>query len=351
MEKRDTVTESQVTVHDVARRAGVSIKTVSRVINKEPNVRAATQAKVEDAMKALGYRRNFAARRLRLVTSQSFLIGLIYDDPRAGYISDLLIGTLEGCNEDDYRLALEQVQSERQGPRAGLPSLVSRTDLDGVILTQPLSDDMAIVRALLDAGQSVIRIVPYIQPGLTPRIFMDDEKAAYDVTRYLLDIGHRRIAHIKGHPGHGSAQARVKGFLRAMKETGLEVPDAWMPQGQYTYQSGMDCTQALLASHPRPTAIFAANDEMALAALMHAQAQGLHVPADISIAGIDDAVFSSIVIPGLTTVRPPLAEMAEAAARMLIALKSKGPRADVETSQCLPYDLVVRNSTAPPPTP
>lgn len=342
--------DAQVTVHDVARLANVSIKTVSRVINKEPNVRPATKERVEAAMAELGYRLNFAARRLRLIGNQSFLIGLIYDDPQASYIGDLLLGTLEGCDDDDYRLVLERVKSERQGPREGLPDLVTRTDLDGVILTPPLSDDMAIVEALEKASHSIVRIVPFKEPERTPRVYMDDVAAAYEVTKHLIDLGHKTIAHIKGDPNHGTSHARVEGFTRAMRDAGLKVDEDLMPQGDYTYPSGLRCAAQLLSRDKRPTAVFSSNDEMAMAVLISALQRGLRVPEDLSIAGIDDAAMSSTIIPHMTTVRQPLAEMAEMAARMLIAMKKRRAGDDemLERSVCLPYKMFIRASTAAP---
>ena len=342
-----------LTLRDVAVEARVSVKTVSRVLNNEPYVSAEKRDQVNRAVEKLGFRPNVQARRLKQNTDQSYLIGLLYDNPTASYISRLLVGTLDRCDEAGYRLAVECLPSERDDKTVRhSPSFLVRDDLDGVILTPPLSDELDLVTAFEARGQNMIRITPFLDRERTPYVLMDDFAAAAQVTDHLLQLGHRRIAHIAGHPSHGSAQARIEGFRTSMREAGIPETEIRMVQGDYTFAGGRACAEHLLAKSDRPTAIFAANDEMAVATVFAAQGFALKVPDDLSVAGFDDLPFASLIEPHLTTIRQPLQEMAEAAAGLLISLKENGrPLIDSESTTRsvieIPYEFVARGSTAP----
>ncbi|MEL6188364.1 MAG: LacI family DNA-binding transcriptional regulator, partial [Myxococcota bacterium] len=206
------------TLREVAHAARVSIKTVSRVLNEEPHVSEEKRRKVFEAVERLGFRPNVQARRLKQNLDRSYLIGLLYDNPTAHYVSKLLVGTLERCDEAGYRLVVECVPSEREGHEAK-PSaaFLARDDLDGVILTPPLSDDLELVAALEARDQTIIRITPFLERERTPSVYMHDFEAARRVTEHLLDLGHRRIAHITGPANHGSSEERREGFLAATR--------------------------------------------------------------------------------------------------------------------------------------
>lgn len=334
-----------LTLRDVATEAKVSVKTVSRVLNDEPYVTEETREKVTAAVKKLNFRPNASARQLKLKASPSFLIGLLYDNPSAAYIGRLLIGTLDRCNDFGYRLAIECLPSKREHPQlTRRPDLLTRADLDGVILTPPLSDDLDLIMALEDAGHPIVRVVPFLEPERTPSVTMDDVTAAFDLTTHLIERGHRRIAHISGPDNHGSSAARLTGFRKAMQQAGLIIADGFEQPGNYTFRSGIEAAQELLPRLDRPTAIFVANDEMAAAVLFEAQKFGLAVPEDLSVVGFDDLPLARILEPNITTVRQPLEEMAHAAAGLLIRMK-EGRATYQELRLTVSYKLHLRGSS------
>ena len=344
-----------LTLRDVAQEAQVSVKTVSRVLNNEPYVSKEKRDKVHQAIEKLGFRPNVQARRLKQNTDQSYLIGLLYDNPTAHYISRLLVGTLDRCDEAGYRLAVECLPSEREDKQqTRRPSFLHRDDLDGVILTPPLSDDLQLVEALERRGLAMIRITPFRERERTPYVYMDDLAAAREVTQHLLRLGHNRIAHIAGDPQHGSAKTRAQGYAAAMAAVGLS-DNVVVHQGDYTFANGRVCAEALLHKRDRPTAIFAANDEMAIATIFAAQKYSLRVPEDLSVVGFDDLPFASLIEPPLTTIQQPLQAMAEAAAGLLISLQENQKRLFEELNTStdyaveVPFQFVLRGSTAPPP--
>ena len=349
MASKTTAKTGRTTIYDVAKVAGVSAKTVARVINREKHVGKATKAKVEAVLAELNYQPNTVAKRLGLKDDRSFLIGLLYDNPSANYISRLLIGTLERCDDYGYRLAVESVTPERVDPEATRkPDLIDRADLDGIIVTAPISDDMPLIKRLEKAGHRIIRIAPFKEPNRTPRVYFDDIEAAYQITRHLIEFGHKRIAHIEGLARHGSASARMHGYVKAMEEAELDTPHHFMLRGDYTFASGMEHAKSLLSRDDRPTAIFAANDEMAAGVMYAAQGFGLSVPKDLSVAGFDDIPLSRIIEPNITTIRQPLEEMAQAAAELVITIQAgqKSPE-DAETK--VDFVLNCRGSTGPAP--
>lgn len=339
----------RTTIYDVAERAGVSAKTVARVINREKHVGEKTKEKVEAVLAEMNYQPNTVAKRLGLKDDRSFLIGLLYDNPSANYISRLLIGTLERCDDYGYRLAAESVTPERVDPEAmRKPDLIDRTDLDGIIVTAPISDDMPLIERLERAGHQIIRIAPFKEPSRTPRVYFDDTEAAYQITKHLIGLGHTRIAHIEGLARHGTASARLQGYVQAMEEAELETPHSFMLRGDYTFAAGMEHAKSLLSRDDRPTAIFAANDEMAAGVMYAAQGFGLSIPGDLSVAGFDDIPLSRIVEPNITTIRQPLEEMARAAAELVITIQAGQTSAQGAETK-LDFALLSRASTGAVP--
>jgi LacI family transcriptional regulator len=334
--------EKPASIYDVAKRAGVSIKTVSRVVNRQSNVSDATRERVMEAVEALSYRPNIFARGL--ASERSFLIGLLYDNPSAGYIAAMQVGVLMRCREEGYHLIVESLDAANPNIGRQVHSLVTESSLHGVILTPPLCDTQAVVDALKDAGTPYVRIAPEKPLSGSSDVRIDDFKAAYDMTAYLIGLGHRRIGFIKGHPNHGAATARFAGYRSALEHAGLPLHDELCVQGYFSYQSGMEAGEKLLSLKLRPTAIFAANDDMAAAVLAASQRFNLRIPQDLSVAGFDDSLVAQVVSPRLTTCRQPIREMAEAAVSMLIQRGSK----DVPHDRQLDHELVVRESTVPP---
>jgi LacI family transcriptional regulator len=199
-------------------------------------------------------------------------------------------------------------------------------------------------------GTPYVRIAPGSDRGRSAHVLMSDVQAATAMTNYLLDLGHRHIAFLKGHKKHGASHLRYEGFVNAMTAAHCPIREDLIVQGDFSFKSGFDCAKLLMARTPRPTAIFSSNDEMALGVMSVAHRMGLNVPRDLSIAGFDDAPSASVVWPQLTTIRQPIFEMAEAAAEMLIAGQANpvGEGDEPPVSRILEFSLVTRESTAPP---
>jgi len=335
----------RASIHDVAQRAEVSIKTVSRVLNREPNVSTSTRERVMSAVSDLSYRPNMFARGLASV--RSFLIGLLYDNPSAGYVAGLQFGAIARCRDEGYHLIVEVLDSQDPDLGRSVHDLVVESQLHGVILTPPLCDSPAVLDALRRAGTPFVSIAPSRLTPNTPRVGIDDRQAAYDMTAYLLGLGHRRIGFVKGHPDHGAAAARFEGYAAALKDAGVSFDADICAQGLFSYQSGMAAAEQLLSSAKRPTAIFASNDDMAAAVLATSQRFNLKIPDDLSVAGFDDSLVSQIVWPRLTTCRQPIAEMAAEAVTMLVQGGRQGELAP-DAARRLNHELVIRESTAPP---
>ncbi|MDV6331935.1 LacI family DNA-binding transcriptional regulator [Asticcacaulis sp. 201] len=333
------------TINDVARLAGVSIKTVSRVMNNEPNVREETRTKVKDAANLLHYRPNLLARSL--AGARSFLIGLLYDNPSSSYVIDLQSGVIARCRESGYHVLSEPQDSLAPDLGRAIASLLATIRLDGVILTPPLCDMAMVLEAVEAAGVPYVRVSPYAYPGRSAQVEMDDSLAAYKMTQHLLGLGHRDIGFVRGHPEHGSSHRRYEGFLQAMNEAGLTPRSDWIKQGFNSFASGIDAAKALFETRTDlPTALFASNDEMAFGIMAYAQQIGVKIPDQVSVVGFDDTPGSTVIWPHLTTIRQPVVDLAYAAADILLSRANGDDDAPVLTrvSRLLPFELVQRDS-------
>lgn len=338
---------SSVTIHHVARRAQVSIKTVSRVLNREPNVRADTRARVLAAAEALQYRPNQSARSL--AGSRSFLICLFYDNPSPAYVSDVQLGAISRCREAGYHLIVEPIDSASPDLGSQVGATLATLRVDGVILTPPVSDNADVLAALDDSGVPYVRIAPQSQLERAAYVHMDDRLAAREMTRLLIEAGHRDIGFIIGHPDHGASHQRYEGYVDALQEHGLELRPEHVVQGYFSFASGCDAARRLLAGPDRPSAIFASNDDMALGVIAVAGRVGVSVPRELSVAGFDDTPGAQIVWPQLTTVRQPIEEMAAAAADLLISGQAREAANPGKTapSRLLTFEIVSRESVEP----
>lgn len=337
-----------VTVDDVAAYAGVSIKTVSRVLNHEPNISEKTRAKVVEAMQALDYRPNPAARRL--ASRRADIIALVYDNPSDNYIVNIQHGALEACQALDYSLLLTPCNYRDANLAEQIIQGARQRALAGVILTPPVSDVPSLIAALDEAGVDYVRLAPADREHKGLSVNTEDRAAARDMTLHLIGLGHRRIGFVVCDPAHGAAYQRVFGYRDAMAQAGIEVDERLVEQGEHSFESGVACAERLLSREPRPTAIFAGNDDMAAGVLRVAQARGIKVPEELSICGYDDTPLSRQLWPALTTVRQPIQAMAHAAVEQLVAihrphLPGLKPHSVHENLQ---YELVIRESTCPP---
>jgi LacI family transcriptional regulator len=337
-----------VTIHHVARRAGVSIKTVSRVLNLEPNVSPDTRERVRAAVEALQYRPNQSARSL--AGTRSFLIGLFYDNPSPAYVSDVQLGAISRCREAGYHVIVEPLESASPDVGAQVRATLSTLRVDGVILTPPVCDNPAVMAALDAAGTPYVRIAPQSELGRAAYVHMDDRRAAAEMTRRLIAEGHRDIGFIKGHPDHGASHLRFQGYAEALAERGYELRPDRLAQGWFSFASGVEAAEQLLAGGDRPTAIFASNDDMALGVIAAAARMGIKAPGALSVAGFDDTPAACMVWPQLTTVRQPIEAMAAAAADLLICghAAPRGGEPGRAQAQLLDFEIVWRDSVAAP---
>jgi len=335
--------ERKSTLSDIAKLAKVSIKTASRVVRQESNVSPKTRTAVEAAMKALKYRPSIAPRAT--VGSRSYVLALIFDNPNTSYIVELLRGALEQARKDGYHLLVEPVNLASANVAEDITNLLVQSNLDGMILPPPLCDDPAILQALVSSGKPFARISPSISKEIGLRVEISDYAAAREMTMKLIQLGHTSIGFVTGRQGTATTRRRLDGFLSAMKDANLTVPDNFILEGTYEYRSGLEAGESLLKLAQRPTAIFASNDEMAAGLIAAAHKSGLSVPEELSIAGFDDSVIATVVWPQLTTVRQPIKEMAAAAVNM-VTKQCRGKTKDEATVRKLPIDLIMRESTA-----
>ena len=336
------------TIFDVAEVAGVSIKTVSRVVNHEPNVRESTRERVENAIAVLKYRPDKSARNL--ASQSSHLVGLVYDDPAAyenpssGYILDLQQGALQGTKSALSELLIHPCDFRQKDVGVKLKAFIEDTRLSGIILAAPLSNMPKIVRAIRATGTPFIRLSPGNGDAKEKCVSTNDREVCAKMTRYLAELGHKRIAFISGDPMHKAVGNRFPGYQDGLRESGLEFSEDLVADGNNSFDSGLSAGMALLAQDPRPTAIFAANDDMAAGVLRAATQLGIDVPGQLSIAGFDDTALAQQIDPPLTTVRQPLVSMAQHAAEMLAESNGNG-----ESHQIVPATIVIRESTGPAP--
>ena len=332
----------KATITDVAKLAGVSIKTVSRVLNNEPNVAVKTREKVQQVASDLNYSPNIAARGL--ASSKSYLIALIYDQsPSPNYIAPVQRGAVDACRENGFHLMIELLDiGQSEAASRSVETVLHRLPVDGVILTSPLCDNPEIIAILKRLGIAYVPLSPTLAHPNVSCVKMDNTQAAYEMTQFLIAQGHKDIGFIKGHIDHNSSLLRQEGFAKAMADAGLRVNPDWTAQGDFSFKSGVEAAETLLAGTSRPTAIFASNDDMAAGVVSVANRMGLSVPDALSVGGFDDTPLASILSPQLTTIRQPIYQMGHFAASLLI---NPPEPVDKLAAYVMDHKLVVRDST------
>jgi len=333
----------RATIGDVAHAAGTSKKTVSRVLNNEPNVRESVRERVLAAMAALKYRPLASARSL--ATNRSFLIGVLYDNLSPSYIMEVQAGVLEACEAQHYSMMVQPLVSASADFVERVEEILSRHRPDGLILTPPITDHAQLLDHLRKHAIPFASIAPRHPKGCIG-VMLHEREAAAAMVGHLVELGHRRIAHIMGDPKHGAGVWRLAGFRDGLKRAGLKEIPQYMVQGRFSFESGVAAARQLLALKRRPTAIFAADDDMAVGTIWAAAQAGVSVPRELSICGFDDTSIATQVWPPLTTVHQPVREMGHRATDELLRLVSgKGNATMVE----VPYEMRIRASTAAPP--
>jgi LacI family transcriptional regulator len=331
---------------------GVSLQTVSRVINNEPNVRPEMKERVQASIAKLGYVPSIAAQRMS--GSRSYLILAINDRDRTiadwrarlgtDWVDQMLLGGMLKCAEHGYRMIVELVDTHSDHVERELSAAIAALQPDGIILTPPHSDNPQIVAFL--AGQRIPFVrIGSIQNGAGIPISMDDEGSARTATRHLLDQGHRRIGFIAGTPEYALSTWRVDGWKQAMAEAGASC-EGLLAYGDFSYASGEAAARQLLKAAERPSAIIASNDQMALATLEVAREMGLNVPVGLSVISFDNTPIVRFTQPPLTAIDQPIAATVSKAVELIIAAQKGEPPPARLTSISAP--LIERGSVARP---
>jgi LacI family transcriptional regulator, galactose operon repressor len=335
------------TIIDVAKHAGVSIKTVSRVINNVKTVKPQIRERVARAIEKLDYHPNPSARGLG--GNRSYLLGLLYDISCGYYATSVLAGAAERCRAANYQIVMQSCDYTSAALAENLARNIRQSRVDGVLVTPPLSDLPSVIDVLEDRSIPFVRIAPGKQTDTQRTVRTNDREVCASMTEQLVSLGHQRIAFIVGNPDHAAVMDRYRGYLDGLRACALRLDKTLVVQGYNSHSSGVQCARKLLNEPPakRPTAIFASNDEMAAGVLCVAHSMGLGVPEDVSVVGFDDAPLASQVWPPLTTIRQPVSDMAAEAVEILLATLRGEPAAT--SKHLLPAALTFRQSTGPAP--
>jgi LacI family transcriptional regulator len=331
------------TINDIARLAGVSKKTVSRVINASPYVQKDTRERIEAVIAEHGYAPDPQARGLAF--RRSFLIGLVYDNPNPQYVVNMQLGLLDGMKGSGFELVVHPCNRASPTFLADLRSFAERQRLFGVVLTPSVSEDERVADLMAEIGCGYVRVASVSLDAPQHMIETRDRLGGMQAAHHLAGLGHKRMAFISGPPSFRSSRERREGFEAGLADRGLSLASPYVQEGAYTFESGIECAAALLKLDPRPTAIFAGNDEMAAGVLQAARQMDVRVPEDLSVVGFDDFEIARRLWPSLTTVRTPTREIGRLAAERLIG-SDEGDGRDEKVR--LP-SLVVRQSSGPAP--
>ena len=335
--------QQRVRIEDVAKAAGGSMKTVSRVLNNETSVRDATRERVLAVAADMHYTPDRFARSL--AGNRSYLIGLLYDNPSANYLISVQTGVVNACRRHHYEMVVHPVDFDESASVAEIEALIDGSKLDGLILTPPLSDCEALLDRLDALRVPYACVSPRRQSGCIG-VRLDEQNAASELMNHLIALGHTRIGHIKGDPDQGATTWRLEGYRAALQRAGIAYDPDLVVDGMFSFESGLAGAETLLSLPRPPTAIFAANDDMAAAAIRIAHERGLSIPGDLSVCGFDNSPASQQIFPALTTIHQPTLDMGRVAAEQLLLRVRDASAGELVR---MPYSLVLRHSTGPAP--
>lgn len=333
----------RVTINDIARMAGVSKKTVSRVLNEHPLVNEETRKRIKQIIAEHQYRPDPQARGLAL--RRSFLIALAYDNPSPQYVVNMQLGILDTFEDTDYQLVLHPVDRNSDTYIDRLKWFVESHRPAGIIMPPSVSEDSAVADLLNELNCPYIRIASVVLDELPRMVRTHDAAGAAQAARHLASLGHTKIAHIHGPKSFRSAHERMNGFILGLSEFSLELKPELTVEAGYTFDSGELAANQLLSGRVRPTAIFAGNDEMAIGVYAAARKAGLTIPEDLSVVGFDDTPMAGRITPGLTTVRLPIRDMGREAAKLLLRKLAGAEKPNISEFH---HEIVLRDSTAKP---
>jgi len=336
---------------DVANHAGVSIKTVSRVLNNEPHVQDSLRETVYASVKKLGYIPSASARSLR--SNRTYTFHLISPVIIGNYVNTVQSGALSASHKHGYNLLVTLLEPEvltaPKALRKWCAELIEKKKPDGVILLPPMSDSPALNKIFNTADIPIARIGPNKIDDLNNvDIIIDDRASAKEATQQLITLGHKRIGFVRGLEDQGATQERYNGYCDALSDAGISIDPTIVKPGLFSFESGMNAGLELLSMKNRPTAIFAANDDMAAGVIVAAYRTGIKVPDEISVMGFDDSELAERIWPTLSTVRQPLESFGQSAVEYLVnqagnASKKREDRNS--TTEILSYEVILRGST------
>lgn len=318
--------------------------TVSRVINGETNVRAATRETVNAAIAELNYSPNSAARSL--AGAGQSRIGLLYSNPSAGYLSEFLVGGLDQASRRDVQIIVEKC--ELGDHEIEVARRLVEGGIDGIVLPPPLCDSPELIRMLVEEEVPAVLVGSARPAEELLAVSIDDHQAALAMTRHVISLGHRRIGFIGGNPTLQASGSRLAGYRAALEEAGLAFDQTLVAPGLFTYRSGLDAAEQLLELEDAPTAIFASNDDMAAATVAVAHRRRLDVPGDLTVCGFDDTTLATAIWPELTTIHQPIADMSRAAVDMLVTAVRRQDAKPDERHRLLDFTMIRRQSDAAP---
>lgn len=335
--------QPKITINDIARLAGVSKRTVSRVINQSPKVGELTKQKVEQIIAEYNYVPDKQARGL--ASSRSYLLGLVYDNPDALYIDEVQRGVLDICSQKGYELVVHPCRYKADDLNQNVMNFVRRSKLDGVIILPPASEVDALGDELDERAVPYVRLVSGHTEATDKFVMANDRHAVSEMARFIVSLKHEKVAMITGPLNYRSSRERYEGFTETMASLGYPLPPEFIVEGTNQYESGIELGRKLLTADDKPTAIFANNDEMASGILKAAYELNIKVPEQLSVAGFDDNLMASRIIPALTSMKRSVRQMAKYAANKLIAkVEGNNPQAVIQNCTVHP-ELVIRDST------
>ncbi len=340
------------TIDDVAALAGVGRATVSRALNDQAHVSPRMRDKVMRAVEALDYRVNPQARNLASRTSNTLtLINCNSRDapPNSHYFAAIEMGALRAAAVAGFELLTFSLHIEDEDRDDRVVELFASGRTAGLILSPPLSADVALARRLIAQGCPAVCISPGDEiPAMLPSIGFDEEAAGYEIARHVVAAGHRRFGYMLGIEGHPAAERRHDGFLRALAAAGLGTDAVTALRGDFSFKSGVELAETMLDRPGRPTAIVCANDDMAVGTMFAAQRMGLALPGDLTVVGFDDAPVTGYIWPPLTTIHQPIRQMAARAVERLVEALLRGHGVVTPGLELVEHHLVLRDSVAPP---
>ncbi len=304
------------TINDVAEIAGVSKRTVTRVLNRSSKVSEATRQRIEKIIEELNYAPNRQARGL--AASRSFLVGLVFDAPTL-FINDIQKGILRIIEDEGYELVVHACDYPDERLVENITRFAKRAHLDGVIVLPPVSDIEGIGERLEEAGCRYVLVTSEVSDEKWRLVVTDYQPAIADMTQHLVDFGHRHIGHIAGPSAHLSSRKRREAFETALASHGIGLPPDMVIEGEYTFDSGLKAAREFFSRDRRPTAIFSANDEMAFGVIKVAHEMGLRIPEDLSLVSFDGTPFSLFAVPSLSTIIRQTEPMAQLATQKMLA--------------------------------